>query len=429
MVSAVGHYTLNKANCGGEWMTQWLLENKLVALNTMYKKPPQKQVTYHTSKNVAKHLDYILVDRKHYSRSRDAEANDTIHMGSAHRCIMAKFDIPKEKGKPRHTKAPETHHENDEHEGENEKKKRTRARSQRGGTREKKDNSANEAKDPKEEAVQHEANLDEAVVRIESDASVAPAVAADGKAIKRRHAKASAGTAAAAEAQEATEKDEAIRALIQERKTIAKHEKERIREISKKIKKNIRGKKRTKRQKNTENHGRSQRNKKHPQYQVDEEANSHSKNKEQRRRNYQNETRYRKCICEILRRFVRRRRKSTEKGTNSSIEDDDEDHVQDNFIKEFTKSEIQDAIDRLKRGKAKDSNGIRAEQLKNCSDDTKEKIRTIFNEIAQQENFTPKSWRKIRIQVIYKKGDREDAGNYRPICSLPVLYKLFATVF
>ena len=35
---------------------------------------------------------------------------------------------------------------------------------------------------------------------------------------------------------------------------------------------------------------------------------------------------------------------------------------------------------------------------------------------------------KIRIQVIYTKGDREDPGNYRPICSLPVLYKLFATV-
>ena len=31
-LSAVGHHTLNKANCRGEWMTQWLLENSLVAL-------------------------------------------------------------------------------------------------------------------------------------------------------------------------------------------------------------------------------------------------------------------------------------------------------------------------------------------------------------------------------------------------------------
>ena len=49
-----------------DWMTQWLLENKLVALNTMYKKSPPKQVTYHTSKNVGKQLDYILSDKKHY---------------------------------------------------------------------------------------------------------------------------------------------------------------------------------------------------------------------------------------------------------------------------------------------------------------------------------------------------------------------------
>ena len=39
--------------------------------------------------------------------------------------------------------------------------------------------------------------------------------------------------------------------------------------------------------------------------------------------------------------------------------------------------------------------------------------------------LTPNSWRKIRIQVIQ---DREDPGNYRPICGLPILYTLFATV-
>ena len=65
---------------------------------------------------------------------------------------------------------------------------------------------------------------------------------------------------------------------------------------------------------------------------------------------------------------------------------------------------------------------------KNCSDKTKEKIRQIFNEILRQGDCTPKTWRRIRIQVIHKKGDREDAGNYMPICSLPVLYKLFATI-
>ena len=29
---------------------------------------------------------------------------------------------------------------------------------------------------------------------------------------------------------------------------------------------------------------------------------------------------------------------------------------------------------------------------------------------------------------MYKKGDVQDAGNYRPICSMPALYKLFSTL-
>ena len=36
-LSCIGHNTLNKANCRGEWMTQRLLEQNLVALNTKYK--------------------------------------------------------------------------------------------------------------------------------------------------------------------------------------------------------------------------------------------------------------------------------------------------------------------------------------------------------------------------------------------------------
>ena len=57
----------------------------------------------------------------------------------------------------------------------------------------------------------------------------------------------------------------------------------------------------------------------------------------------------------------------------------------------------------------------------------KEWIRRIFNEIVQEEECTPQIWRRIRIKVIHKKGDVEDAGNYRPMCSPPVLYNLFPT--
>ena len=55
-------------------------------------------------------------------------------------------------------------------------------------------------------------------------------------------------------------------------------------------------------------------------------------------------------------------------------------------------------------------------------------IRQIFNEVLEQEDCTPTTWRIIRIKMIHKKGDVEDAGHDRPICTLPALYKLFSTL-
>ena len=40
----------------------------------------KKQAAYRTPKGTVKKLDFILVDRKHIHCSRDAEANDMIHM-------------------------------------------------------------------------------------------------------------------------------------------------------------------------------------------------------------------------------------------------------------------------------------------------------------------------------------------------------------
>ena len=58
----------------------------------------------------------------------------------------------------------------------------------------------------------------------------------------------------------------------------------------------------------------------------------------------------------------------------------------------------------------------------------KEMINEIFNEIIKRKEFTPEDWKKVTIKVIHKKGDVENVSNYRPICSLPALYKLFATI-
>ena len=41
----------------------------------------------------------------------------------------------------------------------------------------------------------------------------------------------------------------------------------------------------------------------------------------------------------------------------------------------------------------------------------------IFNEVVRQKDCTPEAWRRIRFNVIYRKGDVEEAGTYRPICT------------
>ena len=212
-------------------------------------------------------------------------------------------------------------------------------------------------------------------------------------------------------------------------KNTAKNEKEKIREISKEIKKNIRENKRRKRQERIQKILEK----------VKVTKNIPSIKSVKRRilipkiRNKEGEAeKTRQGIANVFAKFYEELYKGEDEKDDESkyvhIDQENADSSQEETIPEFTKEEIQAAIHRLKKGKAKDNCGVRAEQLKICSEETKEKIRNIFNDIAQQDDFTPNSWRKIRIQVIHKKGNREDPGNYRPICGLPILYKLFATV-
>ena len=92
-------HTLKETNKRGDWMKQWLMLQKFVAIHTTYRKIHQKLVKFKTPAGVEKQLDYILVNRKYLTHSRDAEANDMIHIGSDHRSVMARFVIPVSKQK------------------------------------------------------------------------------------------------------------------------------------------------------------------------------------------------------------------------------------------------------------------------------------------------------------------------------------------
>ena len=74
-------------------MKSWLIIQDYTALNTMFRKTPQKQTTFTSPKGNEKQIDYILARRRYLKHIKDAESNDMIHMGSDHRYAMATFTI------------------------------------------------------------------------------------------------------------------------------------------------------------------------------------------------------------------------------------------------------------------------------------------------------------------------------------------------
>ena len=69
-----------------------------------------------------------------------------------------------------------------------------------------------------------------------------------------------------------------------------------------------------------------------------------------------------------------------------------------------------------------------AELLKDSSQDTLKTIAEIFTEVMKLGAKVPEYWKKSSIRVLFKKGDRKSPENYRPICIIPILYKLFSKV-
>ena len=76
----------------------------------MFRKAPHKQTSFVSPKGKEQQIDCILTKRRYLRNVKDAEANEMIHMGSDHRCIMATFLI-NTPGKDTHARKEHKKHE------------------------------------------------------------------------------------------------------------------------------------------------------------------------------------------------------------------------------------------------------------------------------------------------------------------------------
>uniref|UniRef100_A0A7I4XYF7 Reverse transcriptase domain-containing protein n=1 Tax=Haemonchus contortus TaxID=6289 RepID=A0A7I4XYF7_HAECO len=90
-------------------------------------------------------------------------------------------------------------------------------------------------------------------------------------------------------------------------------------------------------------------------------------------------------------------------------------------------SEIRHAITSMKNCTAPGPDRIKLEHLKSIPPVTIKTLARLFTRYLS-ECKVPTSWKTSKTVLLYKKGDPDDIGNYRPNCLLSVIYKLFTCV-
>ena len=89
--------------------------------------------------------------------------------------------------------------------------------------------------------------------------------------------------------------------------------------------------------------------------------------------------------------------------------------------------ELEAALRKMKNGKEAGKVQVNIETLK-AGDETIAKQLAKLCTKCITERRIPKTWKEAHMVIFFKKGNRKDIKNYRPICLLSNIYKLFTTI-
>ena len=91
------------------------------------------------------------------------------------------------------------------------------------------------------------------------------------------------------------------------------------------------------------------------------------------------------------------------------------------------KEKIKNKLDKLKISKSPGPDGIHPRVLKEVSISLCTPLARFF-ETSNKTGLLPEDWKCANITVIYKKGNKNVAGNYRPVSLTSIVCKLMETL-
>jgi hypothetical protein len=97
------------------------------------------------------------------------------------------------------------------------------------------------------------------------------------------------------------------------------------------------------------------------------------------------------------------------------------------LVLEPSSSEVEIAIEKLKRYKSPGTDQILAELIQAGGNKLHSEICKLINCIWNEEEL-PEQWKESIIVPIYKKGDKTDCSNYRGISLLSTSYKILSNI-